>query len=149
MADAQKFIRIGKVSSVNYDQGMIRVTYPDRDDSVTAEIPVFSFTDEYKMPKVGSQVLVLHLSNGSAAGVMMGHYWNEKNKSLVTGAEVFRKELAQSYGEAFFDYDGKEKKLTIYADKIEIKGGTDVILDGISFKNHTHTGAHGETSKPH
>lgn len=148
MAD-DKLIRIGKVSSINYDKGMIRVTYPDRDDSVTAEIPVFSFTDEYKMPKVGSQVLVLHLSNGAAAGVMMGHYWNENNVSLSTGEGVFRKELAQKYGEAYLDYDGKSKKLTIYADKIEIKGGSDITIDGISFKNHTHTGAHGETSKPH
>lgn len=175
MAD-EKLIRIGKVSSINYDQGMIRVTYPDRDDSVTAEIPVFSFTDEYKMPKVGSQVLVLHLSNGAAAGVMLGHYWNEKNVSLATGEGVFRKELAQKYGEAYFDYDGKEKKLTIYADKIEIKGKTsikviapDLTGDGeteftkgvkvkndvkssdgsISLNNHTHTGVHGETSKPH
>ena len=61
MADNKSEIRIGKVSSVNYAQGMIRVTYPDRDNSVTAEIPMFSFTDEYKMPKVGSQVLVVHL----------------------------------------------------------------------------------------
>lgn len=172
MAAEKKLIRIGKVSSVNYAQGMIRVTYPDRDDSVTAEIPVFSFTDEYKMPKVGSQVLVLHLSNGAAAGVCMGHYWNEKNISKATGAGVFRKELASEYGEAFFEY--KDGKLTIYADQIEIKAKSsvkeiapaithdgpvkstknieatdDVVGSGISLSKHTHTGVHGETSTPH
>ena len=77
-------IRIGKVSSVNAGSGMVRVTYPDKDDSVTAELPVFSFTDEYKMPKVGSQVLVVHLSNGTSAGVCLGHYWNKSNKPLVS-----------------------------------------------------------------
>ena len=156
---AEKLIRIGKVSSVNYDQGMIRVTYPDRDDSVTAEIPMFSFTDEYKMPKVGSQVLVVHLSNGAAAGVCLGHYWNEKNVSKATGEGVFRKELAQAYGEAFIEY--KDGTVTIHADKIKFDGTVTATKSvtvsedvkagnaGISLTGHTHTGVHGETSKPH
>lgn len=156
----EKTVRIGKVSSVNFDKGMVRVTYPDRDDSVTAEIPVFSFTDEYKMPKVGSQVLVLHLSNGAAAGVCLGHYWNQSNTSKVTGKDVFRKELAQTFGDAFMQY--KDGTLTIFADKVEIKAGSsvkidaptitataDMEIDGFKFKQHTHTGAHGETSRPH
>lgn len=117
---AEKLIRIGKVSSVNYDKGMIRVTYPDRDDSVTAEIPVFSFTDEYKMPPIGAEVLVLHLSNGSAAGVMMGRYWNEKNAPPVSGAGVFRKELGEVTGEAYLQY--KDETLTIHAPKIKLDG---------------------------
>lgn len=123
-------IRIGKVSSVNASAGTVRVTYPDRDDSVTAELPVFSFTDEYKMPKVGSQVLVVHLSNGTSAGVCLGHYWNGSNRSEVTGKNVFRKELAHSYGEAYFDYDEDARKLTIYADKVEIKAKDYVKVDG-------------------
>lgn len=181
MADNKSEIRIGKVSSVNYAQGMIRVTYPDRDNSVTAEIPMFSFTDEYKMPKVGSQVLVVHLSNGTAAGVCLGHYWNERNVSKHTGEGIFRKELAQSYGEAYLDYS--DGKLTIYAGEIEIVGKsveikadesitmTAPLITGngeaaftknvhvkedvtgnekaVSLTKHTHTGVHGETSKPH
>lgn len=160
MAAEEKTVRIGKVSSVNYDKGMVRVTYPDRDDSVTAEIPVFSFTDEYKMPKVGSQVLVLHLSNGAAAGVCLGHYWNSSNTSKATGKDVFRKELAQNYGDAYLQY--KDGKLTIYADQIEIKAKSaakidapdikttsDVEIEGLKFKQHIHTGVHGETGKPH
>lgn len=119
MSEEKKFIRIGKVSSINYEQGLIRVTYPDRDNSVTAEIPVFSFTDEYKMPQVGSEVLVLHLSNGAAAGVMMGHYWNKNNRCPKTGPNIFRKELAHSYGESYMEYDENTRKLTIYADEIE------------------------------
>lgn len=168
---AEKLIRIGKVSSVNYGQGMVRVTYPDRDDSVTAELPVFSFTDEYKMPKVGSQVLVVHLSNGAAAGVCLGHYWNEKNISKATGEGVFRKELGQSYGEAYIEF--KDGTVTIHADTIVLDGAVEVSKDatvtgkvtakkdvsvsgdvkagddGISLTKHTHTGVHGETSKPH
>ena len=60
---AEKNIRIGRVSSIDYGSGMISVTYPDLDDSVTDDLPVFSMGDEYKMPPVGAEVLVLHLSN--------------------------------------------------------------------------------------
>ena len=49
---AEKNIRIGRVSSIDYGNGMISVTYPDLDDSVTDDLPVFSMGDEYKMPPV-------------------------------------------------------------------------------------------------
>ncbi len=145
---AEKLIRVGRVSSVNYEKGMIRVTYPDRDNSVTAEIPVFSFTDEYKMPAVGSNVLVLHLSNGAAAGVMMGHYWNASNLCPKTGADIFRKELAQAYGEAYMEYEGSSRTLTIYADNIVLKSSGSITANGVSIPSHTHTAPDGETSGP-
>ncbi len=136
-------IRIGKVSSVNAGSGMVRVTYPDKDDSVTAELPVFSFTDEYKMPKVGSQVLVVHLSNGTSAGVCLGHYWNKSNKPPVS--EGFRKELGEESGDAYLEFSGG--KLTIHASEIVLDGA--VTADGIKVKTHTHTGVHGETGPAH
>lgn len=103
---AQKNIRLGKVSSIDYKKGMISVTYPDLDDSVTDDLPVFSMTDEYKMPPIGAEVLVLHLSNGCTAGVVMGRYWNEANKPPISGKGVFRKELGEKFGEAYIQYKG-------------------------------------------
>ena len=41
-------LRIGKVSSIDYDHGMIRVVYTDRDKAVTKPLPVLTFNDEYK-----------------------------------------------------------------------------------------------------
>jgi len=112
---AQRLIRIGKVSKINYEKGMIRVTYPDLDDSVTAEFPVFSFTDEYKMPKIGQEVLVLHLSNGQSAGILLGKYWNKKNvppPDYGQGKNVFNKEIDEDFGKVRITY--KDKKLTLY-----------------------------------
>lgn len=108
---AQKNIRLGKVSSIDYKNGMISVTYPDLDDSVTDDLPVFSMTDEYKMPPVGAEVLVLHLSNGCTAGVVMGRYWNEANKPPISGKGVFRKELGEKIGEAYIQY--KDGNITL------------------------------------
>lgn len=111
---AQRIVRIGKVSKINYEKGMIRVTYPDLDDSVTAEFPVFSFTDEYKMPKIGQEVLVLHLSNGQSAGIIMGKYWNKKNAppDYGQGRNVFNKEIDEEFGKVRITY--KDKKLMLY-----------------------------------
>ena len=67
-------IRLGKVSAVDHPAGMVRVVYHEKDDDVTRMIPILStvFSGVYSMPEVGDQVLVLHLSNGTEAGVVLG-----------------------------------------------------------------------------
>lgn len=104
---AERLIRIGRVSSVDHRRGMVSVTYTNLDDSTTGEFPVFSFADEYKMPGIGQEVLVLHLSNGQSAGIVMGRIWNGENQPPKPGEGVFRKELGSVYGEAYIEYDGE------------------------------------------
>ena len=77
-------IRLGKISSIDYAKGMARVVYHEKDDDVTRLIPLLSH--EYKMPPVGSQVLVVHLSNGTEAGVVLGRPWSDKNAPPEGGA---------------------------------------------------------------
>lgn len=60
---ANEIFRVGKVSSIDYAAGLVRVVYPDKDNSVTAPLPMLC--TEYNMPKVGDPVMVLHLSNGT------------------------------------------------------------------------------------
>ena len=98
-------IRIGQVSSIDYDNGMAKILYNDRDGAVTKPLPVFSLNGEYKMPKVGQYVLVVHLSNGSEAGCVLGTYWNVSNNPVAKGADIFRKELGAEPGEAFLQYN--------------------------------------------
>lgn len=101
---------MGNVSSIKYKKGLIEVTYPDLDDSVTDALPVFSLTGEYKMPKVGDEVLVVHLSNGETAGIVLGKFWGGDEKPKVYGQNVFRKELGDTQGECYIQY--KDGKLT-------------------------------------
>lgn len=168
---AQRTVRIGKVSKINYKTGMIKVTYPELDDCVTAEFPVFSFTDEYKMPKIGQEVLVLHLSSGQSAGILLGKYWNKNNlpPDYGQGKNVFNKEIDEEFGKVYINY--KDKTLTVYDEtgdiNIDVIGGAvnikatkdvnitgnvtvtgDAIIGGKSFLEHTHTGVHGKTSAP-
>lgn len=113
---ADQLIRIGKISSINVQQGLVRVTYPDLDNAVTLEIPLFNMNGEYKMPKIGSNCLVVHLSNGQAAGICLGGYWSEEDVPPETGENVFRKDMAGGY---LADRDGA----------VELHGGTITFSD--------------------
>lgn len=96
-------IRIGKVSSVNYTAGTVRVVYPDKSDKSTAELPVFcGFGKEYQMPDVGDLVLVVHLSNDSSMGIAVGKFWNQTMAPPKGGADVYYKEF-QKEGASFLE----------------------------------------------
>ena len=73
---ANSEIRVGRVSSVNYETGMARITYWDKDETVTSEFPMLNYNNEYRMPEVGQDVMVAHLSNGTSRGVILGTLWN-------------------------------------------------------------------------
>ncbi len=153
-------IRLGKVSAVDYATGMVRVVYHEKDDSVTRLIPLIS--NEYEMPQVEDQVLVLHLSNGAEAGVVMGRPWSEKNKPPEGAAGLYRKDMARTPGEAMIRY--KSGTLTLKAGSVVVNGNLtvtgaltvtekitaqsveaseDVVAAGVSLVNHTHTDSMG------
>ena len=69
-------IRVGRISSINPENSLVRVYYPDK-DSTTSELPLFHFHREFMLPKVNDQVIVLHLSNDTSSGVVLGGFWNE------------------------------------------------------------------------
>lgn len=119
-----KLIRIGRVSKIDYEHGMIAVTYPDLDDAVTVPLATVSFNDEYKMPKIGDEVLALHLPSGQARGLVLGHYWNKTNKPVKYGKDIYRKEYGHDYGEAYAEYqDGEELLLFAPEIRFSVTGG--------------------------
>lgn len=156
-----KEIRLGKVSAIDYAAGMIRVAYHEKDDSVTRLIPMLS--NEYKMPEIGDQVLVLHLSNGTEAGVVLGRPWSEKNVPAEGAEGLYRKELGQEPGEAMIRYQGGALLIKVGAVTIDgdvtitgslnvagsltvagsITSAGDTVAGGKSLIGHTHTDSMG------
>ncbi|KAF5061111.1 hypothetical protein DSECCO2_318750 [anaerobic digester metagenome] len=184
---------MGRISSVNYEGGTAQVVYMDKDKAVTAELPLFSF--EYCMPELEDMVLVCHLPNGAAAGVILGRFWSLKNVPAESGRGLYRKDMSREAGKAMLRYkEGEDvvqlsgpqiklhtdtlfietqnvsgtgeqigfvgnqvtiqgngvsfqgdsvvmsgSQITISAGTVQISGAGDVVLDGISLKNHTHT----------
>lgn len=96
-------IRVGKVSSIDYPSGMIRVVYHDKDDDVTRPIPLFS--SEYAMPPVGALVAVVHLSNGAEAGVVLGRPWSNKLTPPEGFEGLYRKDFDLTPWKCYIRYD--------------------------------------------
>ena len=96
-------IRVGKVSSIDYPSGMIRVVYHDKDDDVTRPIPLFS--SEYAMPPVGALVAVVHLSNGAEAGVVLGRPWSAKLTPPEGFEGLYRKDFDLTPWKCYIRYD--------------------------------------------
>jgi len=114
-------IRVGRISSIDYSKGMVKVVYADKDDSVTDDLPFLNMNGEYKMPNIDDMVLVLHLSNGATMGIVMGAFWSNSNKPSETGKGVYRKEYGSVPGEAYVRYDSQSKTLTFKADTVHIQ----------------------------
>lgn len=128
----ERLIRIGKVSTIDYEMGMVSVTYPEMDDNTTSKFPVFAMADEYKMPVVGQEVLVLHLPTGQAAGVVLGKMWNKMNVPRKAGEHVYSHEFGDEPDEAYMEYDAADGDL-----KFKDKNTGPVTLTGLLGLNET------------
>ena len=125
--------RVGKVSDVDHAAGMVRVVYHEKDDEVTRMIPILStvFSGVYSMPEVEDQVLVLHLSNGTEAGVVLGRPWSKKTKPPEGAGKLYRLDMDRAAGVAMIRYDGKDKDLTIHCDgTLNITAGGAITING-------------------
>lgn len=129
-------VRLGNVSSIDYENGLCEVTYPDRDDTVTEMAPVLS-NREYRMPEVDDLVVVLHPGDSPEDAVILGTIWNEKIKPAEGKEKVFRKEYCNEDGKAYRKFDANAKELLDFVDgkkilkakSLEVKvGGTTVTI---------------------
>lgn len=77
----KNMVRIGRVSSVDGAACQARVTFPDKEDMVSADLPVLQMGSQgmagYWLPKVDTQVLCLFLPNPAGKGL---------NKGFILGA---------------------------------------------------------------
>lgn len=99
------YLRIGKISSYNYENGTASITYEDKGSSTTAQMSLLAW--EYWLPKVGDQVLVAHLSNGTCAAVILGPVWHDGHRPPEGFDGLFRKEYSNQAGKAYERYDAK------------------------------------------
>ena len=74
--DIRDIFRVGKVSSVNAANCTARVTFPDKDNLVSQELPIIVIgshgTKGYWVPEEGTQVLCCFLPNASGRGMNAG-----------------------------------------------------------------------------
>lgn len=71
-------IKIGVVSTADQASGSVRVTFADRDDMVSAPLPVITaggWGRGIALPDPGETVLCVFLDNGQSAGFCLGAYY--------------------------------------------------------------------------
>lgn len=113
MADERQLLRVGKISSINYENGAARVTYEDKNGETTPELPFLAW--EYWTPKIGDQVLVGHLSNGSGWAVILGPFWYDGFRPYQGREGLFRQEFTNDIGGDAEEYDKKKNSYTVQA----------------------------------
>lgn len=69
-------IRVGTVMKVDKAAGKVQV---QETENTTVMLPLVTFGNEYNMPKVGDDVIVLHFAEGSSKGVCLGTYYGGDN----------------------------------------------------------------------
>ena len=156
--------RIGYVSSIDYENGLCEVHYPDRDDTVTEKVPFIS-NREYRMPEVEDLVAVLHPGDSPEDAVVLGTIWNVKIKPAEGKKGIYRKEYSNKNGEAYRKFDADAKELTdkvkgkksLEAENLEIKVGGATVTVGKSgavtinspADHHQGRGNHGTVRQHH
>lgn len=125
---ANEIFRVGKVSSIDYAAGLVRVVYPDKDNSVTAPLPHALHRVQHAKGG-GSRSWCCTYPTGPRRGWSWGRYWSGNNKPPEGAEGLFRKDLGRSPGEAMIRYDGST--LTIQcAGAIHIEAGGAVTING-------------------
>lgn len=85
----ESLIRYGVVSAVYPERAAARVVYADRQDMVSAELPVLQAgcyqRRFYSLPKVGDNVVCLMVPNGEdGAGFILGSFYSDVNRPPTT-----------------------------------------------------------------
>ena len=109
---------------------MARVTYRDKDETVTSEFAILTNNDEYRMPQIGQNVLVSHLSNGSSRGAIIGTLWNQKYVPKETGEQLYRKDLSRKKDAAYIRYSDETGEYLVKAANLHLNGVNETVLDG-------------------
>ena len=121
-------VRIGFVSSRDPACGMVQITYPDRDKMVTEPFPVLCFGNEFFIPEINDEVLVLHLSGDMSSGVVIGKLWN--NVDVPQGEGEWHKTI----GRAAFSVNNGVIKISAPEIVLESSSGSIAVSEILELK---------------
>ena len=110
-------IRIGRVSSVDYENGNIDVVFPDEEETVYQGCSLFS--EEYRMPKINDLVTVVFQTNSAGAdqGYVIGVPYSSEESPELHGKNVYFKRLSPT---AYIYFDPETETLHLHAPHVVI-----------------------------
>lgn len=120
-------VRIGKITSIDYEKGMASVVYTDRNNEPSPQFPFFSVT--YDMPKINDTAVVLLLQNSTTKGFILGIPWSRAKVPRKGGKGIFFKEFSDG---SYISYNAETKQMEVYVNNIVLKSVTaqNIIVSG-------------------
>lgn len=112
----RNLVKVGQVSSIDPEKGTVKVTFPDKDDIVSDDIPMLNF--EYHMPDIEDQVWCLFLGNGLEAGVCLGKSYSEKTLPPANDKDLYKKQIDENM---YIQYHKKTKIFNMKVEGVEIE----------------------------
>lgn len=112
-------VRSGLCSTVDFASGTIKATFPDREDSVTKDLPVVCAGGHglfNGMPKPGDHVICLMFGNGRSDGVCIGVIPETMPGTKTTEGVYFE--------------DGSHVFYDTAAQKLIVKANSGVVIEG-------------------
>ncbi len=112
---AENLIRYGKISAVYPAKATARVVYTDKDNMVSAELPVlqgFGLKNKsYRLPDVGESVVALMAPNGEdGQGYILGSFYHENSPPPARSQDVSMIQFADGTS---ISYNRESHELTI------------------------------------
>ena len=120
-------VRVGKISAVYPERHSARVTFADRENLVSAELPVLiSFANKNKMyalPDIGDSVVCLMVSNDSTGGngFIIGCLYGE-NPPAEIDSDTTRIDFSD---DTFFSYNRRDHEFIMHFNE-----NSEIIFDG-------------------
>ena len=155
--EIKNLFRIGAVTAIDEEKELVRVSYDDLDNTVSAWLQVAVWgaykDDNHWLPDIEEQVFCLFMPTGHAEGYVLFSV-RDQNHPPKAG-KVGRRYIRFADG-SFVEHDRETSTMTVVctgpvnitaAGNVNVVG--DVIGDGISLKNHIHPESVGTvTGKP-
>ena len=92
MSDIKSMVRFGVVSAVYPERHTCRLTLPDRNDLVSAEMPILaagSRNKYYSLPDVGDECVCICPNNDdSNAGFVLGSFYHDKAEPPAQSQDI-------------------------------------------------------------
>ena len=122
----KNFVRVGVVSSVDEAAGTVKVTFEDRDNTVSADLPTISRgslkNKDYWLPDINEEVVCIFMTNDKnlSTGWVLGTHFSDKAPPNAASLEKRRFDFGDG---TFFEYDRGSHELTINCvGNVNIKG---------------------------
>lgn len=124
--EARDLVKEGVISEVYPERHSARVTFEDKDNVVSAELPIVTTwaldNKSYALPDVGETVLCVFATNDGTTGEgwIIGSRFHEKSTPNANSQDVARIDFKDG---TFIEYDREKHSLTIECTgDITIKG---------------------------